>query len=236
MSNDRHHDEQVSAAYQDLAAERTPERLDQNVLRMAKAAAGRPLYSRWIAWSRPLAWAATIALCLAITLEFTQVSTLQDVANKDAPAEVTTPASAVAPELRKDKREQAPEQDMDRQFERAKSSPDSMADALRSEKIAPARSASKPAANEAEAVGRMRQSAGLIEEESIKEATIEPAMDFEVKAIAADSLVNECADEMRSQPESWLECIAALEASGDKEAALRQRKNLEEAFPDFRLP
>lgn len=252
MSNDRHHDEQVSAAYQDLAAERTPEHLDQKVLRMAKAAGGRPLYSRWVAWSRPLAWAATVALCLAITLEVTRV--------EDAPTDVATPASTVVPELQKDKREQALEQDADRQLGLAESMSDSMsdsvADALSSEKIAPARSASKPAANEPEPAGRARRSADIAEEEAIELGTIEPAVDFEVKvadelrrensvasgayatskAVAADSLANECSEDMRSEPESWLECIEALEASGDKEAALHQRQNLEETFPDFKLP
>jgi hypothetical protein len=145
---------------------------------------------------------------------------------------------------------------MDQQLERAKSSSDSMADALSSEKIAPARSASKQASNEPESVGRMRQSADLAEEEGIAEATVEPAMDFAgeeaielrredgfaaaayapSKAIAADSPSNECSEEIRSEPDSWLACIAALEAAGDKEAALRQRDYLEEAFPDFKLP
>ncbi len=107
MSNDRDQDEQVSAAYQSMARERTPEHLDQKVLRMAKANAERPQYSRWIAWSRPLAWAATVALCLAITLEVTQVTAPDDVATETAPAEDSSPAAMIAPELQKDKQQPA---------------------------------------------------------------------------------------------------------------------------------
>ena len=252
MNNDRHHDEQVSAAYQDLAKERTPEHLDHQVLRMAKANAGRPRYSRWIAWSRPLAWAATVALCLAITLEVTQVTTPDNKFIENIPAEVATPAAVRAPELQKDKREQKSDLDMNEQFKLA----ESMDDTVSSEKSSAARSAAKQAVSEPAAAVRMRQSADLAEAESIEEATVAPTMDFQVKeanelrredgnvsagiaasqALAADMPVNECSAESRSKPESWLECIRDLEAAGDAEAAARQSENLIEVFPDFKLP
>ena len=252
MNNDRHHDEQVSAAYQDLAKERTPEHLDHQVLRMAKANAGRPRYLRWIAWSRPLAWAATVALCLAITLEVTQVTTPDNKFIENIPAEVATPAAVRAPELQKDKREQKSDLDMNEQFKLA----ESMDDTVSSEKSSAARSAAKQAVSEPAAAVRMRQSADLAEAESIEEATVAPTMDFQVKeanelrredgnvsagiaasqALAADMPVNECSAESRSKPESWLECIRDLEAIGDAEAAARQSENLIEVFPDFKLP
>ena len=232
MSNDRHHDEQISALYRDLAQERVPEHLDNSVLRMAKASAERPRYSRWVAWSRPLAWAATVALCLAITLEFTQVPAPDDVASESIPAEISAPASLIMPELQKDKREQT------------------------SEKLSPARSAAKQNASEPVTTGRMRQSADLAEAESIEEVTVAPAMAIEVKeatelrgesdsisaayapssAFAADMAMDECSEENRAEPESWLECINELEASGAVEAASRQREMLIEVFPDFKLP
>ena len=232
MSNDQHQDEQVSAVYQDLAKESVPEHLDNSVLRMAKASAERPRYSRWVAWSRPLAWAATVALCLAITFEFTQVSAPDNVTSESIPAEIAAPASLLAPELQKDKREQA------------------------SEKLSPARSAAKQNANEPAAAGRMRQSADLAEAESIEEATVAPQMAIEVKeatelrresdsisasyapssAFVADMPIDECSEENRAEPESWLECIDELEASGAVEAASRQREMLIEVFPDFKLP
>jgi hypothetical protein len=252
MSNDRHHNEQVSVAYQDLAKERVPEHLDNSVLRMAKSNVERPKYSRWTAWSRPLAWAATVSLCLAITLEVTQVPAPDDMAKEFIPAEVAAPASAIAPELQKDKREHALEQDMDQQLNLT----ESMSDAISSEKISPARSAAKQTVNEPAPAGRMRQSGDLAEAESIEEVTVAPAMALEFKeanelrhedgpvsagyaaagALAADMPIDECSEENRAEPKSWLECIDALEASGDVEAASRQRENLIEVFPDFKLP
>jgi hypothetical protein len=224
MSNDRNHDQQISAAYQDLAKEHAPRHLDDNVMRMARTSAERPQYSRWMAWSRPLAWAATVALSLAILLEVTQVTTPDDMATETTPAEVAAPAAVRAPELQEDKREEGSEQDMDQQLNVAESISDSvadsMADAISSEKLSPARSAAKQTANEPAAAGRMRQSAGY--------ATAD--------ALAADMPVSECSDEARSDPEGWLECIDELEAAGDTKAALQQRKNLAEAFPDFKLP
>jgi len=257
MSNDRHQDEQISAVYQDLARERVPEHLDDSVLRMAKANAERPRYSRWVAWSRPLAWAATVALCLAITLEFTQVQAPDDLASESIPAEIAAPASLRAPELQKDKREQTSEQDMDQQFNFNESMSDAIsAETMSSEKISPARSAAKQTANEPDPAGRMRQSGDLAEAESIEEVAVAPAMAIEVKeasemrresgsisagyaassGLAADMPIDECSEENRAEPESWLECIDELEASGDVEAASRQRENLIEVFPDFKLP
>lgn len=77
MRDDRHKDDRVSATYRKLATEHTPEQLDRRILAMAATEAGRPSYSRWISWSRPLAWAATITLCLAITLELVREPALQ---------------------------------------------------------------------------------------------------------------------------------------------------------------
>ena len=238
MSNDRHQDEQVSAAYQSMARERTPEHLDQKVLRMAKANAEHPQYSRWIAWSRPLAWAATVALCLAITLEVTQVTTSNDVANDVAPEaaleEVFSPAAMIAPELQKDKREQTPKVS------------DSLANANSSEKRSPARSVAKQSINQPAPAVNLRQSADFAEAQSVEEVkeTDELRRKYGSTSaertysllLAPDMPVSECAEEIRLEPESWLECIIALEADGDSEAATSQRENLIEVFPDFKLP
>ena len=77
MSNDKYRDDSVSAAYRDLASERTPEHLDRKVLAMAAKNTKGPSYSRWISWARPLAWAATVTLCLAITLELVREPAMQ---------------------------------------------------------------------------------------------------------------------------------------------------------------
>ena len=58
----------VSRTYRESADERTPPELDQAVLRQARANGGSR-YSRSVLWLRPMAWATTIALCLAIVVE-----------------------------------------------------------------------------------------------------------------------------------------------------------------------
>ena len=65
-------DEQVSRVYRELAVERAPERLNEAILRRASKAA-RPPYARSILWAKPVAWAAVVAICLAITLQVTQM-------------------------------------------------------------------------------------------------------------------------------------------------------------------
>ncbi len=237
MSNDRHNDENVSAAYQELANERTPAHLDKNVLRLAQATAQRPRYARWIKWGRPLAWAATVALCLAITLEITRVPTPDQVLTEALPeavpetdaAEVAAPAAALAPapepEPKNYKREEALDQDANTQLK--------LADAIASEKVSPARSTTAKAANEPPPAGRLQQSAELAAEAEVEEVTVGYAAS---RADAADMQANECAEEARSEPKSWWECITKLEAAGAKDAALRERENLEETFPDFKLP
>ena len=62
----------VSAAYRDIAVERAPDHLNQSILQQA-ATTAKPRYARNMSWMRPMAWAATIGLSLAIVLEITQV-------------------------------------------------------------------------------------------------------------------------------------------------------------------
>ena len=62
----------VSRTYRESAAESTPAALDQAVLRRARREAGSR-YSRSVLWLRPMAWAATIGLCLAIVVELSDL-------------------------------------------------------------------------------------------------------------------------------------------------------------------
>jgi len=65
-------DKRVSDSYRELANERAPDHLNRAILRRAGAAA-RPKFSLTRAWTRPLAWAATIALSVALVLEVSKV-------------------------------------------------------------------------------------------------------------------------------------------------------------------
>ena len=59
-------------------------------------------------------------------------------------------------------------------------------------------------------------------------------------ALAAQELIymnlTPCAGDIRDLPESWLECIKSLEKDGLVDLADFQRKQLQQAFPDFELP
>ena len=68
-------DELVSETYRELNVVRTPEHLNQAVLRMASdRASPGGAYRRLIrAWMKPVALAATIALSLAMLLEFSEL-------------------------------------------------------------------------------------------------------------------------------------------------------------------
>ncbi|MBT8099873.1 MAG: hypothetical protein KJO82_08990 [Gammaproteobacteria bacterium] len=94
MSNERTTDDDVSRTYRDIANERTPERLNDAILQQA-AKAARPSYARSIRWTRPLAWAATITLCLALTLQFTRLPTPDSVV---LPTPAASPAKREVPE------------------------------------------------------------------------------------------------------------------------------------------
>jgi len=71
-------DELVTETYRELGVEKAPERLNQSILRMAPGG-GKPSPAGGIlfaAWMKPLAFAATIGLSLAIVLELSQVPTV----------------------------------------------------------------------------------------------------------------------------------------------------------------
>ena len=71
-------EQRLSGTYRELATERTPKHLDRAVLAEA-ASAAKPRYSRLTKWTRPVAWAATVLLSVALVLEITRTP--------DAPAE-----------------------------------------------------------------------------------------------------------------------------------------------------
>ncbi|MEM8817630.1 MAG: hypothetical protein AAGE85_17555, partial [Pseudomonadota bacterium] len=74
MSNDDTRspsDNSVSDAYRAVADERVPEALDKRILTEARQATAAGKGRRWPMF-RPLAWAATIGLSLALLLEYSQ--------------------------------------------------------------------------------------------------------------------------------------------------------------------
>lgn len=84
-------DSRVSETYRSLATERPPARLDREVLRMAAREARTP-YAAARAWMRPLAWATTIAICLAIAVQLTQLP--EGTVEFEAPPEIVPAAGS----------------------------------------------------------------------------------------------------------------------------------------------
>lgn len=92
-------DDRVTQAYRELATERTPVHLDEAVLGRARSAA-RPEYSRLRSWTRPLAWAATVMLSVAIVLQVGDVPGPESIVyDKPATAPQEEVSEATVPEL-----------------------------------------------------------------------------------------------------------------------------------------
>ncbi len=212
-------DETVSATYRELSWEGAPNHLNEKVLQQAAERALRPRYSRSVMWTRPLAWVATVGLCLAIVLEVTRVPTAEIVMTDDANSFLEAKPSSIAEEAQAPAQAppQAPPQAPVRQ----------RPEALKDMKSQLGRSAAKQAANEPkrEIVDTdTRQQSGAIAALAVSATRID------------SEATNECPDEIRVDPVTWLACIVDLEESGDTDAALRQRDALEKTFPQFKMP
>lgn len=214
MTNERQHpdftaetDETVSATYRELSREGAPDHLNEKVLQQAAERALRPRYSRSVMWTRPLAWAATVGLCLAIVLEVTRVPTPEIVMTDDANSFLEAEPSSIAEEA------QAP----------VRQRPETLKDM----KSQLGRSAAKQAANEPK-----RE---MVDTDTRQQSGVIAALAVSANRIDSEA-TNECPDEIRVDPVTWLACIVDLEEIGDTDAALRQRDALEEAFPQFKMP
>ncbi len=255
-------DAEISARYRELAQERTPEHLDKAVLRAA-AEAARPRYSRLRSWTRPLAWAATVVLSVALVLEVSKLPTpdsavfeapagdralessaaeKQDVpaphpdteALKTATPEPATPAQSL---------EETPAASGTASVGRAASpqpppisAPDERqrpvtAAAPQLEQLRPKETDMLLRAEEQarHRIGESKRSAGQPE--------LTDTVSVQAFGVAADEAdAARCDESSAATPETWLECIAELEALGQTEAAQFERERLLQTFPDFELP
>ena len=120
MTEDANNQE-LKRAYRDLATETSPAELDDKVLRMATRET-RSRYGIARAWVRPVAWAATIGLSLAIVLEVLQVippaaepepasisESARESAGETAPASFSADESPARLQQEATRREDAPE-------------------------------------------------------------------------------------------------------------------------------
>ena len=243
MTEDANNQE-ITRAYQDLATESTPAKLDDKVLRMATREA-RSRYGIARAWVRPVAWAATIGLSLAIVLEVWQVI---------PPAPDQEPAAASEPLPEPLSADEAPARLRQEAAKRedATEAPGTMMN------VAPV----NPGGGAAEELGARRAaSQDLPEEKESRSVVLDDADAFaakdmrlleeaEVQArqragdpeIASFALVSaeadqaHCDETARATAESWYECIEGLRDTGDTAYADSELEALILAYPDFEVP
>lgn len=211
---------ELSQAYRDLATESTSADLDDKVLRLA-ARETRSRYGIARAWVRPVAWAATIGLSLAIVLEVWQVippaaelepaalnePVTEHLSADDAPA--TPPGGGAAEEL--GTMQQAPRELPAAEVSRSVELDDADAFAAKDIRILE------------EAEMQARQRAG------------EPGV-AAFSAISSEVLEGHCDEAARETAESWYECIEDLREVGETAFATTELDALLAAFPDFEVP
>ena len=223
----------VSETYREIANERVPEHLNSAILKQA-AGAAQPRYSRLMNWTRPMAWAATAILSVAVVLELTSVPEPQSAIPLDvntrfeaeAPkndGSTVSAADAIAPtELKTE----MPESEVLEEAVLPAAMPGRGANLLVPEKI---QLKDADMLLQAEELARMHSGDN-------REAARSAESAFASRASGFANGVPACDESVRTTPEAWLECIEVLEGAGMTDAASEQRHKLISAFPNFELP
>jgi hypothetical protein len=225
-------DPRVSAAYKEVADERTPDHLDHVILNAARAAA-KPRWNKAIAWLRPAAWVATIGVCLAIVIEISLLPEQEQV-EFDSPPQAAAPAETPSPESRR----------LEKRLETTR--PQAIgAQKLEAQKPEPVKASDLPGrADDADAAPDTRESSFEEAETRARQGAISdvesPASLLSTSPAAnlAQEVATEryCDQTETADPNTWLECILELERQGLYDAARQERALLAEAFPPPELP
>ena len=219
----------VTQVYRDTADEHAPETLNRAILRHA-AKAARPRYSRLIFWTRPMAWAATVMLSVAIVLQLTQVPVPESASFEDDTQAVEAAADTPVERLEESVRPEA---------EAGRDSADVTAERPKIEAL---RSTAKQVAPNAPAERRQRSDqskAVVLEQEAALANEVPQTVSAERATLGLVSAAFEtpgCNESVTAAAETWLQCIAELEEAGLNDTAREQRKLFTAAFPDFDTP
>ncbi len=237
--------DQVSLAYKTIANERVPDELNRKILQQAERASKESTNpaSTWTRWSRPMAWAATIGLTLAIVLDLTRL-TIDPAIDEELRDEAVPEVSAAEPSIREEfapknpdvmeaAREQAelrfgpnqqpeaPAKAVDQrattpQHEEAAGSVEMQQ--LKKEADLPAPIVESEATSSADAASRSRNQ--RLQFSQLGGATVDLESD-------ADSVASElCGEAIRESENDWLECIQQLRRNGLEAEADRQYAEL----------
>ena len=232
-------DDLVSKTYRELDTERTPEHLNKTILRMASENTKRSWTDSFLStgWMKPVAWAATIGLSLAIVLELTQVPTMEalrgDMPLATSPAVESVSEDFIAKEeqalgrakeqvlrqsdaLQQEAREDEFMQDVSRPVLENK--------AMRRPAAVPApEPAPEPAVDQAAARKRSADQAVDGTRPARVNAPVEGVAAFASSAATIESdIASACDPKTRSSADDWLACIEDLRASGAVEQADRE--------------
>ncbi len=248
----------VSRTYRESASERVPDALDRAVLQQAKQNASKP-YSRSIIWLRPMAWAATIGLSLAIVIELANLP-------RPDPDLLAPPREETRLDLNRALPPQSRDAAAPQRFEheapetRARKSIDDQGrvNLLNAPTLGKTEAPNSMPESTLKQVPKSGRASGVasdadmfrLQDARVLEVAEELARSPEDKSIEPDAgsaayfaspataarVSMPCVAEIRETPETWLECIVKLEDAGLDELASEQREQLLEAFPDFELP
>ena len=235
MTTDRDN-ERVADAYREIATETTRPELDEKILKLA-ASDVRPKYGLTRAWTRPLAWAATIALSVALVLQITQ----------DVDDPVAMPAADSEPAVRQEALEERARNDadaMDLQLMKVKEEKDAQREAAKRMHAAPevASPVAMPEPEPAEEAV-MESAPARAEDRAVLADSEEPPIDAyadaagqAMSAVVLEEIVvapASCSPEVRASADDWYSCVEDLRDRGLSDAADAELEALETAFPEF---
>lgn len=237
MSNERDKtgmDRLVSDAYRELADEQTPDSLNRKVLRMA-ARKSKTRYSIARAWTRPVAWAATIGLSLAVVLRLT------DLPQPDpayAPVQEAEPVEQKLFETRPENEQQGRQAPPPEKRSRPIMQQQEPAEKASARNEAPFATRNAEVLKEAAEIARMQSGS---EQEPVSDtASTMPAVAAAAPlatSVSDDEAETEtghlCPAGVRTSAEKWSECIAALEKTAPRELIEREYEQLHQRFPEF---
>jgi len=250
MSSERENptfDALVNETYRRLASEKAPEHLDRAVLEQAlanqssgeKRTVGKPLFARWM---KPVAWAATVGLSLAIVLDASKLPSVTDADRAMPEAGIAEPrrikdefegAAVEAKEVieRRARLAASPTREVD---DGPLTAPQESADnsALENSSLEKRTPKLKQEAYAAGASGISPVSRTAMPEQSSDAMQAEPQDErLEQPALPAAALAysrvqekpeSACPESARESANAWLQCIEDLRLTGDKDAADRE--------------
>lgn len=220
-------DPQVSDRYRSLAREETPADLDLAVLNEAKRAVRADnRQGSFGPWFRPVAFAATVLLSLAIIIDIINLETPgPPAAIFDATTSAPTrPATDEPAETTYGTRSQAILNEIKRQEKSAAGGPQS-GDATGSMREIADDAKAMPGEIAEPVPGRRSKLTATAPHAEI-EAAVRSASNSLAQAQA-------CSAKQRSTPESWWQCIVSLRESGRNDAYEVELEKLKERFPEF---